>query len=267
MARRKRDGELNVLGHGSFLDAMSNAVGALAFILLLVVVVLAKLALNYFELDIVSPSSLPEATVGTQYEVALSAIGGNEYYHWSIVEGEAELRAHGIELSTPMGMSTTGGQDTAYAAAVAILRGVPSDSGQVNLQVKVVDTPIEVEAGVWRHQEKSKTFFLDINPPSDSLILPPKIRTDDIPLAISGLSYNLALSAVGGVLPLKWEIQDPLPPGLRLDGDKIVGIPSRDGTWKIKLSVMDAKNRVDRSNEMSMGVVPAQDTLAPLTLF
>ena len=81
MVRRARSRETNILNNTSFLDAMSNTVGALAFLLLLVVLVTVALKLNYFELSI-KTEKLPDAVVGQEYNVVLAGIGGNEPYKW-----------------------------------------------------------------------------------------------------------------------------------------------------------------------------------------
>ena len=86
----------------------------------------------------------------------------------------------------------------------------------------------------------------------------------ELPEAIAGHPYTLALAAVGGRGPFRWAIDGPLPEGLTLDPDagQIRGTPTR-GTpepSKLALRVSDGS---DRTSQMTQLVVYQSDQ--PLT--
>ena len=81
--------------------------------------------------------------------------------------------------------------------------------------------------------------------------LPLAISTpDELPEAIAGRPYTLALAAVGGHGPLRWAVDGPLPVGLTLDPDagQIRGTPTK-GTpepSRLALRVSDGSDRTSR---------------------
>ncbi len=87
---------------------------------------------------------------------------------------------------------------------------------------------------------------------------PLTIRTQSLPNARLRQSYQFALQADGGILPLKWTlVSGDLPPGLKLGSDGILrGVPSNAGDFSFVIQVEDnAKPQNQRSQPFSLRVV------------
>ena len=88
--------------------------------------------------------------------------------------------------------------------------------------------------------------------PADPAAIPLAIATPgDLPEAIAGRPYTLALASVGGRGPLRWAVDGPLPDGLAVDAGlgQIRGTPTR-GTpepAKLTLRVADGSGRASQA--------------------
>ena len=85
--------------------------------------------------------------------------------------------------------------------------------------------------------------------------LPLAISTpEELPEAIAGRPYTLALAAVGGHGPFRWAVDGPLPEGLTFDPDagQIHGTPTK-GTpepSRLSLRVSDGSDRTSRATQL-----------------
>lgn len=87
---------------------------------------------------------------------------------------------------------------------------------------------------------------------------PLSIRTQSLPNARLRQTYQFALQADGGTLPLKWTlVSGDLPPGLKLGSDGILrGAPTNAGDFSFVIQVEDnAKPQNQRSQPFSLRVV------------
>ena len=87
---------------------------------------------------------------------------------------------------------------------------------------------------------------------------PLSIRTQSLPNARLRQTYQFALQADGGTLPLKWTlVSGDLPPGLKLGTDGILrGAPANAGDFSFVIQVEDnAKPQNQRSQPFSLRVV------------
>ena len=87
---------------------------------------------------------------------------------------------------------------------------------------------------------------------------PLTIRTQSLPNARLRQTYQFALQADGGILPLKWTlVSGDLPPGLKLGSDGILrGAPTSAGDFSFVVQVEDnAKPQSQRSQPFSLRVV------------
>ena len=87
---------------------------------------------------------------------------------------------------------------------------------------------------------------------------PLTIRTQSLPNARLHQTYQFALQADGGILPLKWTlVSGDLPPGLKLGTDGILrGAPTNAGDFSFVIQVEDnAKPQSQRSQPFSLRVV------------
>ncbi len=92
-----------------------------------------------------------------------------------------------------------------------------------------------------------------ITPAEDSL--PLAIATPgELPEAIAGRPYTLALAAVGGHGPRHWSVDGPLPAGLAVDPDAglIRGTPTKGTPEPVKLNlrVADGSDRTSRTTQL-----------------
>ncbi len=159
-------------------------------------------------------SEIPKAFTGNEYAVYFGATGGTPPYRW---ETTTDLPS-GLELD-----GRTGG-----------LTGSPETMGDFRLNIRVIDSLNEM---------REKAYILKILPPAVKQVFPLKILTTTLHNARKGSSYNIALSAQGGVLPYKWTPLTQLPSGLKLDRKLgiITGTPVATGTYEIQIELSDSQ--------------------------
>jgi len=214
MARRYSDNDI-AFGHMSFLDVLANSVGALTFLFLMFFVITSALvAPAKFQL---LTTSLPKATVGANYNVAMAAVGGTAPYKWSIAEG-----------FLPAGM--------ALDRKTGVISGSSTGDGRFNFKIKVTDSNKS------RRIALTKDLGLRIEPQAvaqqtGGMAL--QLKTDKLPNATVGAAYNVTLAAVGGTPPYSWSIAGQLPPGLTLKEDQLSGVPQAKGDWPFQIKVDD----------------------------
>ncbi len=188
-------------------------------------------------LTIITASPLPDAFLGTPYNVQLQAKGGSGAgYLWSVSSG---LLPQGLSLS-----SSTG-----------VISGTPpanGGTGVFNFTVTVLDTG-------GSHQSASKAFTLTVRQGFT-------IITDQnsLPTLSAGISYSPANSfqfqATAGTPPYTWSATG-LPAGLTLDSNGfITGIPQSSGSFNILVTVTDSTGlSVSRSYTLQVSnAIPLQ---------
>jgi uncharacterized membrane protein YciS (DUF1049 family) len=107
--------------------------------------------------------------------------------------------------------------------------GTPTKLGDYKLSVTVRDSE--------GHQQNG-SVSLNIDPRIDQ----PKVMTRITPEGAAGTSYTLALAGEGGITPYFWRIvKGELPPGLKLDGSSITGVPRQSGEFEVGLMLRDAR--------------------------
>jgi len=246
MRKKRKSRDVNILGHGSFLDVMSNTVGALVFLLLVLVLFMIVLKLNLFKLEIIYPGNISQSSPGEDYsfkqipidktiqlpdafdkkpyQFIFSAEGGNEPYAWSIVpKDQQKLKNYGLTFATS-GQSKENLQlnpkqkNTYLTCRRAILWGNPKeetpktdddDPMPIIFSVTLDDTPVEDEQGKKHDMPSvSRKFSLIIRP---ELFIPPplKIQTQkELPIAMIEKPYVLNLATSGGYPPYSWNFND-----------------------------------------------------------
>jgi hypothetical protein len=174
----------------------------------------------------IETADLPDGTVGTAYNAALTASGGSEPYTW-----ESTGLPPGLELN----------------ASTGAISGTPTAAGESTVTVTVHDSD-----GL----SDSQTFSLTVDPsPAPDL----SIETADLPDGTVGTAYNAALTASGGTEPYTWEATG-LPVGLELNASTgaISGMPETAGEATITVTVQDSGGLSDSEN-LILTVIPATD--------
>jgi len=173
--------------------------------------------------------SLPNATAGSRYPVALAATGGIAPYKWSIVG------------DLPLGLSLKEDE----------INGTPTSDGTWGFEIKVEDT---------RHDTQAQSLSLTVDPKPIGKLLDLNIRTiRTLPSAPIKEPYVLTLAATGGVPPYTWSIDGELPPGLKLNAEKgeIWGTPKEEGTFVFTAHVTDSQDIPDtdeQEHEITVGI-------------
>ena len=229
---RRRNREVNVFGV-SFLDVLSNTVGGLAFLLIIVFMLMSKRP-EHAPPEILT-QTLPDIYVGESYDLALSAKGGGGIYAWEMLEG---TMPDGLELNKSLGLL----------------------SGEIKRE-KVLREPAVFEftitcTGLGAKTDKRR-FTMTLKPAKPFPATPVKISSQNtLPSAIDTVPYPLTLACTGGVPPYHWELTDgELPPGLHLGSDGLVsGQPKETGDFSFEISVR-AGNKTADSVRLELAVL------------
>jgi len=165
------------------------------------------------QLTILSPGALPVAALGVPYRYELKATAGSSPYTWF----KKKKKKFG---TLPDGISLS--ED-------GIISGTPTTQGVSNFTVIVSDAT---------GKEASKPLTIEVGPPPPPLL----IRTEFLPQALQGFSYNGQLEASGGLGPYTWTIETgALPDGLTMSGGgAISGRPTAVGASSFIVRVKDS---------------------------
>jgi hypothetical protein len=156
-------------------------------------------------LAITTAELLPAASVNTPYEFQFSASGGVPPYRWSRTDKWPPLDAGVIELS-PNG----------HVANVLFLSEHVHELG------------VSLADAVGHSAER--VFRLPVRRAGEAAVGRQKLRirtSEQLPTAMAGSEYRLALAAEGGVAPYIWKVVGKLPEGLRFVDGKMEGVVSR----------------------------------------
>ena len=158
-------------------------------------------------LEMVTSGSLPNATLGSAYSVALTAHGGNPPYTWSIDSG-----------TVPAGLSLS--SDGRFG-------GTPMEQGSFPIFVKVTDATTSV----------TSLFTLDVG--ADPLVC--TSVTGHAPVMAGVAIRPIPLMATGGVAPYRWSSSTGAVPGLDVsEAGEITGTPTTAGTYDWTVEVADS---------------------------
>jgi hypothetical protein len=243
MARKGRFLDNNVVSL-SALDMFANALGTLAFMLLLFSINAIE-ATRPPKLQILT-SRLPACHPGLDYLGVVSVAGGVPPYRFNLTSG-----------SLPPGLLLDA-QRGEIAGTTSALNAVP-----FSFEVQVGDSrkslantrlEIRVQGGQRpaRVEAQSPVITAREDPSAESAA---HVLTFKLPLAIAGENYELQLAGVGR-FPFRWSARD-LPAGVTLTDDGILrGKPVSPGSANFTVSFQDARNRPAPEETLSLEVRP-----------
>lgn len=158
----------------------------------------------------IETTSLPDGTVGSSYDTALSAVGGTQPYTWSTASG-----------SLPPGLS--------LGASSGQIQGTPTTPGDFSFGVEVLDD-----------EGNAARASLMISVSGEPL----QISTTSLGDAVVGENYSQTVQATGGSPPYgPWSIAGgALPNGLDISptSGAITGIPAAVGSASFTVEVSDS---------------------------
>ncbi len=173
----------------------------------------------------ITPTPLPDGTVGASYSATATATGGTAPYDWSTTTG----------LPPGLGIAGTG--------ATATISGIPSQANTflVNLVVRDASLP---PGSPSVSRTVSLTVFSAVS-----------VTTTSLADAAVGVPYSASLTPSGGKSPYTWSATG-LPAGITVSGSQLTGTPTAAGTFSVNLQVKDANNAA-ASRTVSLTVAPA----------
>lgn len=201
MPKRKKNKEINVFGV-SFMDVLSNTVGGLAFLLIIVFLLIGRECPPIKKPQILT-ETIPDAHIRKPYDFTFSARDADGVYFWEVVKGELP---EGLKLD--------------------------AQSGRVNGTIQRKErllTPEMIEfvvgcTGINQCDENDRktdfhTYKMVLHPAVKVPAVPVKITSEpELPPAVPSEKFPLTLSCTGGAPPYKWTVEKgKLPQGLKLD--------------------------------------------------
>jgi hypothetical protein len=182
----------------------------------------------------ITTTSLPRATVGAPFDVALTASGGDGQYVWSI----AGAMPAGVQFNR-----TTG-----------VLSGVSAEYGSWSLQVTAASATNAANSA-------TAALTLSVWP------LPIQITSASLPVATKGRAVSVALFAKGGTGSYRWRVvAGALPQGVTLDAvtGTLSGTPTVIGTSGFTVQAVDA-TYADVSDQAALSMTVAPPPVAVMT--
>ncbi|MEO6076518.1 MAG: IPTL-CTERM sorting domain-containing protein, partial [Dokdonella sp.] len=157
-----------------------------------------------------SPSTLPNGSMGVAYSQTLSATGGTAPYSFTVVAG-----------ALPPGLTLT---------PSGLLAGAPSTSGSFSFTVKATDANGCVG---------SQTYVIVINATQCPTIF---VTPATLPAANVGVAYSQMLIASGGTAPYTFiVVSGTLPPGLMMSAaGMLTGTPTSTGNFVFTVRATDS---------------------------
>jgi large repetitive protein len=183
---------------------------------------------------VISTSSLPNGTVGTQYSSLLRASGGTPPYTWS--------QTSGGDMPTGITLGSTGN-----------FVGTPTQPGTFGPYTFTVTDSASVTAS---------TAGLSITINSSTLT----INTTSLPNAVLGTAYSTTLSVSGGTPPYTWTQASggDLPAGLSpiTSGGVIAGTPTTVGSYgPYTFTVTDSNSATATTGDLPLTVTSAASSV------
>jgi len=164
-----------------------------------------------------SPSTLPNAAVGSAYTQTINAFGGNAPYIFSAIGGMPA----GLALS-PSGQ----------------ISGTPTTAGTYNIAIDVTDATLCT--GAW-------SYALIVGSPACGTI---SVAPATLPGGMATKPYSQSLTASGGTAPYVYTLATgALPYGLTLAQDGVIsGTPDTTGPFAFSVSVHDSAGCTGSAN-------------------
>ena len=177
---------------------------------------------------VVETNVLAAATVGSGFEAALVATGGQRPHTWQVAGG---VLPPGLALSSAGRIS-----------------GTPQAAGQFAFSVRVSD-------GSGRLASASLVL---------TTLNPLRVLTTSLPEVEAGSAYQATLQATGGTPPYRWTVVDGgLPDGLVLTANGVVSGTSSGGSpTSVVAAATDSSGRVAHSGGLSVAFAADRRTVA-----
>jgi hypothetical protein len=176
----------------------------------------------------VETNVLTAATVGSGFEAALLATGGQRPHTWQMAGG---VLPPGLSLSSAGRIS-----------------GTPQAAGQFAFSVRVSDG-----------SGRSATASFAV-----TTVASLRVLTAILPEAKAGSDYGATLQAAGGTSPYRWAVvEGRLPEGLVLSVSGVItGTPSGGSSTTVVVSATDASGRIAHSGELAITFATDRRTVA-----
>ena len=180
---------------------------------------------------LISTKSLPAATVGVPYSVALAASGGYGTLHWAVSAG-----------TLPAGLTLAGNT----------ISGTPSTAtGGASITVTASDSAAPAMSA-------SQALTLTVQPPTL------QISTTALPGGTVGVAYSAPLAASGGTGAYHWAVSGALPAGLALTGNTISGTPAATASSaQVTLTVTDSASSPQTASRLVTLSISGGTTVVP----
>jgi hypothetical protein len=180
----------------------------------------------------VSPSSLPNGTVGSAYSATVSASGGTAPYSYAVTTG-----------ALPGGLSLSSG---------GALSGTPTASGTFNFTVTATDST---------SQTGSQAYTVTV------AAAPIIVQPATLPGATVASAYSQAITATGGTGGFSYAVTaGALPAGLSLSSAGVLsGTPTASGTFTFTVTATDSASQTG-SRAYTLTVAQPTVSVAPATL-
>jgi hypothetical protein len=151
-----------------------------------------SITISPFNVPNITTTTLQGGTINQPYSQSVAATGGIGALTWSISAG-----------TLPQGLNID--------PSTGVISGTPTNAETANFTVRVADTLLQSDT-----QDLSITI---------SAVL--EITTSSLPNAKEGDAYSTTLQGTGGIQPVNWSVDPPLPDGLSLNPatGEISGIP------------------------------------------
>jgi hypothetical protein len=193
-----------------------------------------SLSVKCHPLQIVSPQTLPEATLGIFYSFQLQVSGGFQPFQWTLVSGQLPP---GLTLTSTGFISGTPTQAGTFTFSLRVKDSCGEKVQKLSRKTQINSSLPSYISGV---QMAEQTFTITVKkPPCEPLSI---ISNTTLPSGTVGVPYNYRLLVQGGELPYTWRlISGSLPPGVTFSSTgQISGIPQTEGTYRFTVSVEDS---------------------------
>lgn len=189
----------------------------------------------------ITPTSLPNANVGTAYSQVVTASGGVGPYSYAVTAG-----------ALPAGLTL---------ASNGALSGAPSAGGVFNFTISATDS-----SGGSGPYSGAQTYSLTVSAPTMTL------SPTSLPNATAGAAYSATVSASGGVSPYSYAVTSgALPAGISLASNgALSGTPTAGGSFNFTITATDSSTGTGAPFTASRGyaltVAAATIVVTPTTL-